>query len=70
MIWVQRYEMLFENDILRFLVRTLLLRTLLLRTFLLINYLLAVDGYPYTNINRHLYKRRFIFEGIHQNASA
>lgn len=60
MIWVQRYEMLFENDILRFLVRTLLL----------INYLLAVDGYPYTNINRHLYKRRFIFEGIHQNASA
>lgn len=60
MIWVQRYEMLFENDILRFLVRT----------FLLINYLLAVDGYPYTNINRHLYKRRFIFEGIHQNASA
>lgn len=54
MIWVQRYEMLFENDILRFLVRTFLLRT-----FLLINYLLAVDGYPYTNINRHLYKRRF-----------
>lgn len=65
MIWVQRYEMLFENDILRFLVRTLLLKT-----FLLINYFLAVDGYPYTNINRHLYKRRFIFEGIHQNASA
>lgn len=65
MIWVQRYEMLFENDIPRFLVRTLLLKT-----FLLINYLLAVDGYPYTNINRHLYKRRFIFEGIHQNASA
>ena len=42
----------------------------ILLTILLINYLLAVDGYPYTNINRHLYKRRFIFEGIHQNASA
>lgn len=51
-------------------VKSFLVRTLLLKTFLLINYLLAVDGCPYTNINRHLCKRRFIFEGVHQNASA
>lgn len=51
-------------------VKSFLVRTLLLKTFLLINYLLAVDGCPYTNISRHLYKRRFMFEGVHQNASA